>query len=766
MQQSIGPYRIEGRLGSGGAAVVLRGRDAQGSAVAIKVLTRHTDELARRRFARELQALQRVDHPHVVRVLQGGEDAGRPYIAMELVEGETLQASLEREGPLAPREAAELGLALARALEHCHERGVLHRDLKPENVLLERGRCAPSLQQHDADDVGERSSPSAPANGVGDARGAPRLTDFGLSREVQNAEQLTRTGVYMGSPGYWAPEQARGDLERVGPRTDVYGLGGILFAALTGRPPTSVGHGVVEALQAASSERTPSPSSLRPEVDPALSSICLRCLEKDPDQRYEDAGALADDLDAYLAGGQPSTERALGAAGGGAHLQRLALALGVVGLTALASFALGRAVGRREGEAAARAARPASAPGSPAAASPSAGRADPSAPPAATGAAHTGAPGTGPAATGPAARGSQSPSSPGATPAPAGDASPELLASARAALEARRWEEALAALDRCAEPRRGVEWWSLRGLVSLRRGSYGARSHRERAAADLEQAIRRAGAGPHRCWALLGHARLWLGDDEAARQALARAPEGDGYAVALRARLLLGEARRGGEGGREALALLERAAEQERDVPLVWLQRYRALRDLDRERAAGLLDDLLRAQPEEPLWAFERGNELKERGKRKLSLMPAAWEAYDRALALEPGLVPAYEERAFTRWLISTISAPEERAGLRRQAHADVAEALRRDAESAHAHWVLGLLQEQEDRAAAADSFEAATRLDPRGIDYWLHAAQACRPLRQPERARELLGRADAAIPRDHPRRRELDRALKEAGLR
>jgi tetratricopeptide (TPR) repeat protein len=247
--------------------------------VAIKLL--HADRLAGaqlERFRREARALAQIEHPGVVRLHALDMHQGRPFLVMDLVEGESLAARLERVGTLRPTAAAELTLALAEALEEVHALGILHRDLKPDNVLI-------------------------------DGAGQPRLTDFGLAKaSEEGGEGLSKTGQFLGTPGYWPPEQARGERARVGPASDVYGLGGILYACLTGRPPV-LASTLVEFLDA--SWKTPdAPSRLKPGIDAALDGICLRCLEAEPEDRWPSAAALTEALEAYLQGGQVTRARA------------------------------------------------------------------------------------------------------------------------------------------------------------------------------------------------------------------------------------------------------------------------------------------------------------------------------------------------------------------------------------------------------------------------------------------------------------------------
>jgi eukaryotic-like serine/threonine-protein kinase len=244
--QRIGPYVVTGELGRGATGVVLRARDPSGAEVAIKALAPR-DEHQRRRIQREVEALRRLRHPNVVHVRDAGEQAGRPFIVMDLLPGDSLQSRLDREGPLPIPEAVALTRAIAGALSHVHGLGLLHRDLKPANILLA-------------------------------ADGTPRLADFGLVGRTEG-HSLTRTGELMGTPGFWAPELAAGDLGRLTPACDLYGLGATLYALLTGQPPFVAASLLEAAVQV--QEETPSPpSARRREVGSELDAIVLRCLAK------------------------------------------------------------------------------------------------------------------------------------------------------------------------------------------------------------------------------------------------------------------------------------------------------------------------------------------------------------------------------------------------------------------------------------------------------------------------------------------------------
>ena len=266
--ESIGRYQIRELLGRGGMGAVYRAFDPKlGREVAIKVLKRGgaSSEAQRARFLREAEVLARLRHPHVVALHEVGELEGALYLVLDLVEGESLQARLRRMGPLDVDEALRITTQLARALVQVHERGALHRDLKPENVLLDE-----------------------------DLR--PLLTDFGLAFDFETDDQLSKTGTFMGTPGFASPEQVRGARALIGPPTDVFGLGAILYACLTGRAPFE--GATLLVIMAATHQGTPElPSAQRPDVPSALDAICMRCLESDPQDRYPSATALLEALE-------------------------------------------------------------------------------------------------------------------------------------------------------------------------------------------------------------------------------------------------------------------------------------------------------------------------------------------------------------------------------------------------------------------------------------------------------------------------------------
>jgi serine/threonine protein kinase/Flp pilus assembly protein TadD len=272
MLEQIGPYQVQGEIARGGMGVVYRGFDpGLNRAVAIKVILvgKNARPVQTERFAREANLLARLEHRHIVRVHAAGEEHGCPYLVLDLVEGPSLEAVL-RGGALPSVEAARIARRLADALSYAHERGVLHRDLKPSNVLLREGE--------------------------------PLLTDFGLAKDMDSSGALTKSGHFMGSRGYCAPEQAMGKLEEVGPRSDVYGLGATLYAMLTGGLAPHRGESLVELIVATCERNPDPPSEVNPEVDASLERICLRCLEREPAERYASAAELSADLERYLSG--------------------------------------------------------------------------------------------------------------------------------------------------------------------------------------------------------------------------------------------------------------------------------------------------------------------------------------------------------------------------------------------------------------------------------------------------------------------------------
>src|SRR5262245_54154345 len=272
----FGEYELLEELGRGGMGVVSRARDvARGRVVAIKRLLRGPEASSQdiERFRLEAQSASRLAHPHVVPVFQVGECEDQPFFTMQYVEGTTLARKLA-DGPMPAADAAPLLIPVCRAIEYAHERGVVHRDLKPSNILI-------------------------------DLQGNPYVSDFGLARRIDVDPSLTPSGALLGTPSYMAPEQAgrlsSGGKAAVGPASDVYGLGAILYHMLTGRPPFQAATAAETILLALEPGPSP-PRALNPRVSPDVEMIAMKCLQKSPSLRYPTAAALADDLDAFLRG--------------------------------------------------------------------------------------------------------------------------------------------------------------------------------------------------------------------------------------------------------------------------------------------------------------------------------------------------------------------------------------------------------------------------------------------------------------------------------
>ena len=300
--QIIGRFRIVRLLGQGGSGLVFLAQDTElGRYVALKVPrpeTLFTPEL-RRRFLQEAQAAAALSHPGIVPVYDAGSLGPICYIASEYCAGPTLAKWIfERKG-VSLRLAAEWVAMLADAVEHAHQRGVLHRDLKPGNILLaHQGSAVIS------------TDPELEFSGTEPADLVPRITDFGLAKLQSSDATATRTGTLLGTAAYMAPEQVEGRTAAINRRTDVYGLGAILYELLTGQPPFREATDI--ATLVAVRQREPRrPSRLRASVPPDLEAICLTCLEKDANKRYSTAAALAEDLRRFLAG-EPTLVRPLG----------------------------------------------------------------------------------------------------------------------------------------------------------------------------------------------------------------------------------------------------------------------------------------------------------------------------------------------------------------------------------------------------------------------------------------------------------------------
>ena len=278
---TIPGYEVLGVLGRGGIGVIYRVRHLKLDRVAaLKMLLsgEHAGAVEVARFMREARAVAALRHPNIVQIYDVAEVDGRPYFTMELVEGGTLAAQVAG-APQPANRAADLARTLARAVHVAHEAEIIHRDLKPGNVLL---------------------TPD----------GTPKITDFGLARHFDGDGGLTLDGARVGTPSYMSPEQVGGKPEAIGPATDVYALGAILYEMLTGRPPFRAAT-ATETQRQVIEEESAAPSRLNTKVPRDLETICLKCLRKDPARRYATAAALADDLDRFLKG-EPITARPTG----------------------------------------------------------------------------------------------------------------------------------------------------------------------------------------------------------------------------------------------------------------------------------------------------------------------------------------------------------------------------------------------------------------------------------------------------------------------
>ncbi len=277
----FGDYLLEKELGRGGMGVVYRARQVSlNRPVALKMVKAGllADDAELRRFQNEAEAVALLDHPGIVPVYEVGEHEGQRYFSMKLIVGSNLAEKLAsyRDDH---RAIVALMIETADALQHAHMRGILHRDLKPANILI-------------------------------DTHGHPHITDFGLAKLMESDDELTASGAILGTPAYMSPEQAAGRRGAITLATDVYGLGAILYALVTGKAPFG-GESVIDTLDAVRSRMPEPPSKRNAKIPRDLELICLKCLEKNPADRYPTAGALADDLGRWAAG-EPVSVRAAG----------------------------------------------------------------------------------------------------------------------------------------------------------------------------------------------------------------------------------------------------------------------------------------------------------------------------------------------------------------------------------------------------------------------------------------------------------------------
>jgi len=293
---SVPGYEIEAVLGRGGMGVVYKARHlALKRTVALKMVLAggHAGPRELARFRIEAEAAARLQHPNIVQIHEVSEADGHPYCALEFVEGGNLAKKIAGQ-PLPARVAARLVETLARAMQLAHSRNVVHRDLKPANILLSFSG-------------GSQNRPSAD-QALSDA--IPKITDFGLARQLDSDSGETQAGAVMGTPSYMAPEQASGRAHEAGPAADIYALGAILYECLTGRPPF-LGQTVVETLDQVRTQEPVPPSRRQAGVPPDLDTICLKCLRKEPEKRYASAAELADELLRYQQG-EPILARPVG----------------------------------------------------------------------------------------------------------------------------------------------------------------------------------------------------------------------------------------------------------------------------------------------------------------------------------------------------------------------------------------------------------------------------------------------------------------------
>jgi serine/threonine protein kinase len=284
----VGPYDVLQPLGRGSMGVVYRAWSPRLRRLcALKVLTggEHSSELDVLRFQNEAMLAARLDHPNIVRIFDAGEDKGQSYFVMEFIDGRPFTTFLGDRDPAVLRRGVEVLARVAGALDYAHGLGIVHRDVKPDNILV------------DADDE-------------------PHVTDFGLAKGMGEDAGLTFAGRPMGTPWYMPPEQANGELQGIGPLSDVYSLGATLYHLLSGQPPFADDNPLVVLVDVVrKAPERPSEAARRNlgrDVPPDLEAVCLKAMEKSADRRYASARALADDLEAWLAGRPVSVGRSTG----------------------------------------------------------------------------------------------------------------------------------------------------------------------------------------------------------------------------------------------------------------------------------------------------------------------------------------------------------------------------------------------------------------------------------------------------------------------
>jgi eukaryotic-like serine/threonine-protein kinase len=323
-------YEVLSELGRGGMGVVYKARQlGLHRTVALKMIL--SGGLAgasdRARFKAEAEAVARLHHPNIVQIYEVGEAEGCPYFSLEYVDGGSLDRKL-RGAPQPPRQAAYLVRGLAHAVHYAHQHGIVHRDLKPVNILLAS-----------ATEGGPADSVHAEGPTVARTYGVPKIADFGLAKDLAQDLVQTQSGSILGTPSYMAPEQAEGHVHSIGPWTDVYALGAILYEMLTGKPPFR-GATAIETLSLVVHHEPVKPTHLQPKTDRDLETICLKCLQKEPKKRYASAQELADDLGRFL-DDQPIRARPAGRAERAwKWARRRPAAAALVAVSALAALAL------------------------------------------------------------------------------------------------------------------------------------------------------------------------------------------------------------------------------------------------------------------------------------------------------------------------------------------------------------------------------------------------------------------------------------------